>query len=169
MSRTPVMPSFLVAFLTAGLAATAAPAAAQCPASETRYSIVDLGTLGGTLSVALDVDDAGRVVGGSCLTDAALCPLHPFRWEDGVMTDLGTLGGDSGLASGINVWGEITGQSDNDDDIRRAFLWVDGTMTELPTLGGRDGRGSSRRRRPCCSSPRPVGSSRCSAAPDRSL
>ncbi len=40
MSRTPVMPSFLVAFLTAGLAATAAPAAAQCPASETRYGIV---------------------------------------------------------------------------------------------------------------------------------
>lgn len=41
---------FFVVLLVAGLAATAMPSAAQCLASEIRYGIVDLGTLGGTFS-----------------------------------------------------------------------------------------------------------------------
>jgi len=120
-------------------AAIGAPAAAQCPASQTRYSIVDLETLGGAVSSALDLDDAGRAVGGS-LTAAG--HLHPFLWKDGVMSDLGTLGGPSGSAAGgINAVGEITGQSDNAAGQRRAFLYANGVMVELPTLDGRDGRG----------------------------
>ena len=41
--------TFVVA-LVAGLAAPAPPAAAQCPASQTRYSVIDIGTLGDGLT-----------------------------------------------------------------------------------------------------------------------
>lgn len=129
----------LVTFVAAvGLLAGGAQSEAQCPASQSRYSILDLGTLGGPNSVALDIDSAGRVVGGA---DVSPGVQHPFLWEDGVLTDLGTLDGPWGLASGINESGQITGQADNDQPRRRAFLWDAGTMRELPTLGGPDGRG----------------------------
>jgi len=124
--------------LCAGLWAPPTPAVAQCPATEVRYGIVELGTLGGPRSYALDLTDDGRVVGG---TDLASGAQHPFLWEDGVMTDLGTLSGPAGVAGGINESGEIAGQADTSTS-RRAFLWAGGTITELPTLDdGPNGRG----------------------------
>ncbi len=130
------------AFLTLGavvaFAALAAPLAAQCQVSDTRYTVVDLGTLGGTVSSALDIDEAGRVVGSSTTADGV---SHPFLWQDGVLFDLGTLGGAQGFAGAINASGQITGQSDNSQPIRRAFLYTGGEMIELPTLAGGEGRG----------------------------
>jgi probable HAF family extracellular repeat protein len=124
--------------MTIGLAIMAAPASAQCPASDVRYSIVDLGTLGGTFSVAGDINDAGRVVGASW---TATGDQHPFLWEDGVMTDIGP-GLSFSQASGINAGGEITGQFQSGvGGPQRAFFWASGVMTELPTLSGFDGRG----------------------------
>lgn len=50
-----------------------------------RYTVTDLGTLGGTFGNAFRIDHNGSVVGHATLTgDAA---LHAFLWRDGVTTD----------------------------------------------------------------------------------
>ena len=133
-------PNILAVFAVAAAVVTvlATPLSAQCPVSEVRYTVIDLGTLGGATSGALDIDEAGRVVGTSA---TAAGVSHPFVWQNGVMTDLGTLGGPLGTGGAINASGQVTGQSDNAANIRRAYLYSDGEMIELPTLAGGEGRG----------------------------
>mgnify|MGYP001004540270 FL=1 len=102
---------------------------------ESRYTITDLGTLGGD-SEALAVNNVGQVAGryatGSGYTYRA------FVWEDGVMQDLGTLGGDRSEAYGINDSGQVVGVSYISSGDFRAFLWQNGSMQDLGTLGGDD-------------------------------
>ena len=72
--------------------------------------INDLGTLGGTSSVALAIDPFGRVVGAADIADPQSFVGHAFLWQDGVMTDLGTLAPDVGSAAeAINRRGESVG------------------------------------------------------------
>jgi probable HAF family extracellular repeat protein len=60
---------------------------------------VDLGTLGGTDSAALAVNDAGQVVGESMPRGDAT--VHAFSWTQAAgMVDLGTLGGSSSRDAG---------------------------------------------------------------------
>jgi probable HAF family extracellular repeat protein len=90
----------------------------------------DIGTLGGSYSVAQGINDAGQVVGRS--------GDHAFiTGPDGMgMRDLGTLGGDYSYseASGINDAGQVVGRSGD-----HAFITgPDGMgMRDLGTLGGR--------------------------------
>jgi probable HAF family extracellular repeat protein len=53
-------------------------------------SLVDLGSLGGTLNEGLAINDLGDVVGDATTTSDRLS-YHAFLWHDGVMADLGTL------------------------------------------------------------------------------
>ena len=72
--------------------------------------MTDLGTLGGALSYAYGINDAGQVVGWS--TTAAGLGHAFITGPDGVgMTDLGTLGGGISQASGINDAGQVAGWS----------------------------------------------------------
>lgn len=118
------------------------------------YLVKDLGTLGGSGSVAEGISDRGWVVGSANLPDDQ--SEHAYLWLDGVMTDLGTLGGlnsseqwpvkdDRGLIAGVaetpntdplgeNFCGFGTGL------ICQGFLWQNGVMTALPTLGGNNGQ-----------------------------
>ena len=118
-----------------------------------RYTLTDLGTLGGTFSQAFGVNDKGWVVGFS--TTEGDVGLHAFLWRDGVMTDLGTLGGSDPLplsaAGSINNRGEIVGLSETSiaDPLGENFcgdflvclpvVWRRGVITTLPTLGGNNG------------------------------
>jgi probable HAF family extracellular repeat protein len=81
---------------------------------------VDLGTLGGTISVAFGINARGQVTGYST---TMIGTSHAFLWENGIMTDLGTLGGFSSIGKGINFWGEVVGISGTPAGPQRAFLF----------------------------------------------
>jgi probable HAF family extracellular repeat protein len=88
-------------------------------------NFTDLGTLGGTFSVANAVNDAGSVVGNSTITGGQ---NHAFVYDDGVMTDLAPSTRAS-TANGINNHGQIVGTMDG-----RAFLYANDMMIDLNTL-----------------------------------
>ena len=105
---------------------TANPAAAQ-------PRMIDLGTLGGDRSGALDINLRGQIVGFSNMSSGG--PDHAFLWQGGRMTDLGTLGGPGSLARSINIRGQIVGRSYTTDSLH-ATLWHRGRITDLGTLKG---------------------------------
>jgi probable HAF family extracellular repeat protein len=124
------------------------------------YTVVDLGTLGGTFSWATGVNNKGLVTGFSTIPGDS--DEHAFLWQDGSFTDLGTLGGPN---SGVGFWGrrpnergQIVGAAQtnaldpvgedfcqfiNNFGFENAapfrclpFVWQDGAMTPLSTLEG---------------------------------
>ncbi len=97
------------------------------------YQVIDLGTLGGQHSHAVDINDAGQVVGWAYNASGA---RRAFLWQDGVMQDLGTLGGDY-FTSGddITVNGQVAGESADAAGTLRPFIWSDGVMRDLDPGG----------------------------------
>src|SRR2546425_6405121 len=110
---------------------------AQPVSASITITVTDLGTLGGTASIAFGINNLRQVVGLSNTTTSGIRP-HAFLWQDGVITDLGTLGGqfDRGEASSINNLGQVVGDSTTTSGAHAAFLWQNGAMTDLGTLGG---------------------------------
>lgn len=71
--------------------------------------MIDLGTLGGSKSEAVSINDRGQVVGRAYVTDTPLF-RDAFLWENGTMIDLGTINPcPRGTAKGINSKGQIVG------------------------------------------------------------
>ena len=105
----------------------------------------DLGTLGGTDSLALGINQRGQVTGVSLLNtptnpDTGLPASHPFLWTNGVMKDLGTLGGTMGEPATLNDRGQVVGHSTlAGDQATHPFLWDGHEMIDLGTLGGNNG------------------------------
>ena len=102
----------------------------------------DLGTLGGAYaagSIAVDVNEAGQVVGSSLSNTIGYGQCgggsHAFLWQNGRMRDLGTLGGTVPMSAAvaINSRGWIIGNSPPSCDWR-PFLWRNGKMISLGTL-----------------------------------
>lgn len=129
-------------------------------ASQPRYTITDLPSLGGTNSRANSINNRGWLAGYSNL--AGNTSRHAALWRDGTLTDLGTLGGpnsavtwsvksNSGLVAGIaqtatpDPLGEAWSSAafypgpNNTGFINLGFVWEDGQMRALPTLGGNNG------------------------------
>jgi probable HAF family extracellular repeat protein len=107
------------------------------------YSIVDLGTLGGTSSFGLDVNNNRQVSGNAQTPTGQPSPrLNAFIWSSpGPMTNLGVLPGSNNFSRGyaINDSGVVVGESDNDSS--RAFVYSAGAMTGLTRLAGDNDRG----------------------------
>jgi probable HAF family extracellular repeat protein len=112
-----------------------------------RYTVTDLGALGGTFSIAYGLNNAGRVGGTAALHNGN---AHAFLSGIGdTKTDLGTLGGPNSQAGGPNGRGDlpIVSETSTPDPLKEDFcgfgnhlvclgaLW-NGVMTPLPTLGG---------------------------------
>ena len=94
--------------------------------------MIDLGTVGGCLSVASAINCAGQVAGWARTSSGV---YHAFMW-DGTMHDLGTLGGIFSWAYDINDAGQVVGEAYTSSGDQHAFVW-DGAMHDLGTLGGR--------------------------------
>ena len=99
------------------------------------YAITDLGSLGGSFSMALGVNARGEVTGNS-FTAGDQAP-HAFIYSDGKMLDLGTLGGTSSYADAIDDQGQVFGTTYTAGNASlRAFVYANGKMTDLGPLAG---------------------------------
>ncbi len=107
--------------------------------AESRYSVIDLGTLGGPQSFANDVNEDQQVTGNASVEEGSNIPLNAFQWEDGSITNLGTLpvGNDFSRGFGINDAGVIVGDSGNDAQGTFSFRADDGELTQLPGLNSK--------------------------------
>src|SRR5439155_582595 len=98
-------------------------------------NLIDLGTLGGPVSIAYGINDVGQIVGTSATASGT---SHAFLWSNGTMADLGSLGsmGPSD-GRGINNRGQVVGGTiDANNSQYHAFLWDNGMMQDLGTLPG---------------------------------
>lgn len=84
--------------------------------------MVDLGTIGGTSSGAVAVNENGQVVGASSTADGS---EHAFSWtQAGGLVDLGTLGGRFSVARAVNDAGLVVGSSTTADGQTHGFAWT---------------------------------------------
>lgn len=105
----------------------------------------DLGTLGGSDSIAFWVNEVGQVAGISYIDSipnplTGLPPMHPFLWQNGKMRDLGTIGGTQVFQlNALNERGQVIGSmtlADEDPNHVHPFLWDGKSLLNLGTLGG---------------------------------
>ena len=74
-------------------------------------TMLDIGSLGGTLGSPSALNNKGHVVGVSNM--AGDLTSHPFLWSKKTgLQDLGTLGGNNGVTNWINDNGDIAGKAD---------------------------------------------------------
>ena len=114
---------------------------------------IDLGTFGGTNSVAFKKPSEGGLVVGKaetpnsdplgedfCMFSTNLICL-PFVWQKGVKSPLPTLGGNNGIAFGVNNRSQLAGMAENTTQNpncptanleAKAVIWEKGKVEELP-------------------------------------
>jgi probable HAF family extracellular repeat protein len=100
--------------------------------SNDEYTIIDLGTLGGSWSYAGGLNEECHIVGISAVYNSA---QHAFVWICDTMTDMGTPEGF--LVSGavnVNDNGQVAGYANGQYQSQYAYLWEDGNWTYLGTL-----------------------------------
>jgi uncharacterized repeat protein (TIGR01451 family) len=90
-------------------------------------------SLGGTLSLPLDIKAAGQAIG---LASTASGDQHAFRYDHGTMTDLGTLGGTQSFPHAISANGKVAGDATTADGQQHAFLYDETGMHDLGVLPG---------------------------------
>jgi probable HAF family extracellular repeat protein len=104
------------------------PANAQAP----RYSVTDLGALGGGTSTGYGTNASGQVTGEAVTAGGA---LHAFLYTPGSgITDLGTLGGGSSTGYAINTDGQVTGEAVTAGGVIHAFLYTKRGMRDLNSM-----------------------------------
>ncbi len=101
--------------------------------------ILDLPTLGGSITVPSAINDSNQIVGAAHLPGDDNFHAFLVKAGDAALVDLGTIGppqNRNSRANAINLHGQIVGWSeiDDNDDVKHAFLYKDGTMTDLNSL-----------------------------------
>jgi probable HAF family extracellular repeat protein len=133
---------------------------AAAAATEVRYQVVKLPSLGGTQSRGMAINQQGWVAGFSNRADGT---RRAVLWRNHLITNLGALGGPSSTVPwpGLNDEGMVVGISHTNlvdplDEswsceeagflpggatnlICRGFVWENNVIRELPTLGGNHG------------------------------
>lgn len=116
--------SILVGVAAAGLSGTVSA----------QVTVTRIGTLGGTQSNALDINDNRQVVGQANVAGDE--HAHGYIWQNGVITDLGSLGADyDSTAWAINNNGQVVGWSGRASG-NSAMMWHNGTATNINDLMG---------------------------------
>ena len=118
-----------------------------------------MGTLGGSFSFAVAINNDEVVVGGAentipdpdnlggALIGGFPSPTqwHAALWQNGTVRDLGTLGsGPDSFGSYVNEWGQVTGVSYTNSTPNPTtgiptvdpFFWQHGHMVDVGSLGG---------------------------------
>jgi probable HAF family extracellular repeat protein len=122
-----------VALVLGSMVAPAAPALGRPPGADPalagvrRYTVTDLGSLGGSGGTAAGgwtlphaMNDAGLVVGAADTGSG----VHAFAWHAGRLADLGTLpGGRDSAAYGVDEAGVVAGTAETAGGESRAVLW----------------------------------------------
>ena len=105
--------------------------------AEVRFTVTNLGTLGGNRSEGKAINASGQVAGVANLANGA---THATRWTNGVAQDLGTFGGQNSAAAGINDAGQVAGVAFLAGNFFAAgALWAaDGTPQQLVALNTLD-------------------------------
>jgi probable HAF family extracellular repeat protein len=93
------------------------------------YSV--LGTLGGTNSYAMAINDAGAIVGSAQIASGY---VRATKWNGTSIQNLGTLGGVSSSAYGINDLGNVVGTSLTSNNAGHGFLEEGGFMYDINAL-----------------------------------
>lgn len=98
----------------------------------TGVQVTDLGTLGGGRSSALDINDAGEIVGWAATAQGI---QHAFLYSNGMMDDIGgsAFGPAASYASGINNARHVVGTM-TDQFGTAGFVWISGGVSWLPPL-----------------------------------
>jgi len=97
-----------------------AAAVASASGAPARYSIVDLGTLGGQLTIAFGLNDRGQASGFAATASG---DQHAFIWQNGDLVDLGTLGGNFSRADLINNRGQTGGDATTASGEHHLAMW----------------------------------------------
>lgn len=141
------------------LAAILFPAALCIPRSSGadiyKFTLVDLGTLGGSTSSATAVSNSGPLTVAGWADIAGNANQHAFMWQNGAPKDLGTLWKDNNGTSlgnswayGVNGHGQVVGQSETADiynglRVTHAFLYSGNAMKDLNPPGSHNSRASA--------------------------
>ncbi|MBT8484600.1 MAG: DUF3466 family protein [Phycisphaerales bacterium] len=118
----------------AGLAFALAIAASTSAVDRIQFALTDLGTLGGDLSRALDMNDHGVIVGWSTTAESPRGERHAFVIGEEGMIDLGTLGGPWSEARAVNNAGQIVGVSTTPEGEEHAFYVYQDMLLDLNDL-----------------------------------
>lgn len=100
-----------------------------------QYTIVDLGTLGGSVSYANGIAADGTIAGAAKFPSGL---LHATLWNSGGIVDMGEPGEYSvGRAAAVNLAGQVAVTGEGSPQSYGAYRWESGVWTPLGTLPGR--------------------------------